>query len=159
MSAARRTKKMVITAALATAVGLAGLQTATASPDAAGPGMQHPCPMQQGAKMGKGMGMNKKLDPEMVKARNAFLGETREIRKALAEKRAAMRALMRGDNPDQAQASKLAGEMFDLREQMRTKAAEAGLPPHMMMGPMGMNRMPGDGPMKGGSHHGKKAMM
>ena len=156
MKAAGRTKKFLIAATLTTALGFAGLQAASASPGAAGPttpGMQHPCPMQQTM---QAQMMGQKPDPEMLKKRDAFLTQTKEIRKNMAEKRAAMRALMHSENPDTAQASKLAGELFELREQMRTKATEAGLPGRMMMGmmgPMGMHPGCNFGPMKGRGHH------
>ena len=147
MSTVNRTKTVLITGAMMTALAVIGLQTAVAAPgDMKGPGLKHPCPMQ-----------GEQLNPETIKARDAFLAETTELRKQMAEKRAAMRALMKGTNPDQEQASKLAGEIFDLREQIRPKAQAAGLPPRMMMGMMGGGPMMGcDGPMMGAKHPGGK---
>lgn len=149
MSSANRTKKFIITAAMTTALAVVGLQVATAGPGAMkGPSSQHPCTGQQ-------------LDKETIKARNTFLSETTELRKSMAEKRAAMRALMNNNSPDPEKASKLAGELFDLREKLRTQAQAAGLPAHMMMG---MGRMGGgpsmgcSGPGMGGRHHGGNAM-
>ncbi len=146
MGTVSRTKKGILAVTITTALALTGLQAAVASPGAMkGPGPQGPCPMQSG-----------QLDAETVKARDTFLTETTELRKGMAEKRAAMRALMNSNTPDQAQASKLAGELFDLREQIRTKAQAAGLPPQMMMamGKMGC----GNAPMTGARHHGGHQM-
>lgn len=150
MSKGSRTKKIIITASFATALVFSGLQVATAVPGAKGPGPNHPCMMQ-----------GQQLDEATIKARDTFLSETTELRKKMAEKRTAKRAVMKSTSPDPEMASKLAGELFDLREQLRTKAKAAGLPPQMMMG---MGRM-GDGPMKGcncqqmgGRHHGGNKM-
>ncbi len=153
MNPVNKTKTVFLTAAMMTALAVIGLQAAVAAPGAMkGPGAKHPCPMQE-----------QQLDQETIKARDAFLQETTELRKQMAEKRAAMRALMNSTNPDPEQASRLAGEMFDLREQIRPKAQAAGLSPRMMMGMMG--RMGGgpqmgcDGSMMGGKHHASKKMM
>jgi zinc resistance-associated protein len=146
MNPVNKTKTVFLTAAMVTALAVIGLQSAVAAPGAMkGPGSQHPCMKGQ------------QLDPETIKARDAFFAETTELRKQMAEKRAAMRALMKGTDPDQVEAAKLAGEIFDLREQIRPKAQAAGLPPRMMMGMMGGGQMMGcDGPMMGGKHHGGK---
>ena len=150
MNAVNRTKKIIIAAATTTALAVVGLQAATAGPGTMkGPGSKHPCTMQ-----------GQQLDKETIKARDTFLAETTELRKTMAEKRAAMRALMKSSAPDPEQASKLAGELFDIREQLRPKAQAAGLPAHMMMGMgrMGAGPMGCDGPMMGGRHHGADAM-
>lgn len=75
------------------------------------------------------------MTAEMQKARDKFLNETAPIRKELAQKRAEMRAIMAAGTPDTTKASQVAGDLFDLREKLRAKAQEAGLPlPMMMMG-------------------------
>lgn len=150
MSKGSRTKKIIIAATITTALVFTGLQAATACPGGKGPGAKHPCAMQ-----------GQQLDEATIKARDTFLSETTELRKNMTEKRAAMRAVMKSTSPDPEKASKLAGELFDLREQLRTKAKAAGLPAHMMMGMgrMGSGPMMGcDGPRMGGQHHGGKAM-
>ena len=134
MSKGSRTKKIIITATVATALVFTGLQVATATSGAKGPGPKHPCIIQ-----------GQQLDEATIKARDAFLSETTQLRKNIAEKRAAKRAIMKSTSPDPEKASKLAGELFDLREQLRTQAKAAGLPAYMMKG---MGRM-GDGPMMG----------
>ena len=147
MSVKNRTKKIIIAAAVTTALAFGGLQAATAGPGTMkgrGPGFQHPCP-----------GQGQPFDEATLKARDTFLSETTELRKNMAEKRAAKRAVMSSTTPDPAKASQLAGELFDLREQLRTKARAAGLPAGMMMG---MGRM-GDGQMmRYGGHHGGSRM-
>lgn len=150
MSKGNRTKKIIITASFATALILASLQVATAVPGAKGQGSNHPCTIQ-----------GQQIDEATIKAHDTFLSETKELRKKITETRTAKRAVMKSTNPDPAMASKLAGELFDLREQLRAKAKATGLPAQMMMG-MGMGRM-GDGPMndcnckqQGNRHHGGK---
>ena len=82
-------------------------------------------------------------DPAMQQKHAKFLQETKELRKQLAVKQSAKRALMRSAQPDSAQVQQLAGEVFDLREQLRTKAQAEGLPMGMMG--RGMNGGPGMG--------------
>lgn len=72
--------------------------------------------------------------PEMEKIHEKFLNDTVAIRKELAEKNAALRALLNAGTPDTLKASQVAGEVFELREKLRAKAREAGLPMPMMMG-------------------------
>lgn len=97
-------------------------------------------------------------DPAMQQKHAKFLDETRELRKQLTVKQAGMRALLHAAQPDSAQVARLAGELFDLREQLRAKARESGLPFGMMGGcrgghGMGMGR--GDwGPCMGAGPHG-----
>ncbi len=148
MSAKNKTKKIIIAAAVTTALAFGGLQAATAGPGSmrgGGPGFQNPC-------FGQGQ---QSFDEATLKAHDTFLSETTELRKNMAKKRAAKRAVMSSTTPDPAKASQLAGELFDLREQLRTKARAAGLPAGLMMG---MGRM-GDGPMmRYGRHHGGSRM-
>ena len=56
-----------------------------------------------------------------------------------------MRAIMQADTPDTTQAGQVAGEVFELREKLRAKAQEAGLPFPMMGMGMGMGMGPGCG--------------
>ena len=144
MSKTSRTKKIIIAATVTTALVFTGLQVATAGHGAKGTGSKHPCAMQ-----------GQQLDEATIKARDTFLSETVDLRKSMAEKRGAKMALMNSTNPDPEKASKLAGELFDLREQLRAKAKAAGLPAQMMMG---MGRMGCNGPRMGGQHHGGNAM-
>ncbi|PID72839.1 MAG: hypothetical protein CSA31_01900 [Desulfobulbus propionicus] len=112
-------KSIMLAAILTTGLSLAISQAAIAQP-----GVYHkrgtgPCQVQQ-------------LDPAMKEAKQKFMAATVQARKQMAEKRAAMRAVMHADQPDPAQASKIAGELFDLREQLRVKAQELGLPMAMI---------------------------
>ncbi len=77
------------------------------------------------------------LHDEMMQARDAFFEETKELRRTLMMKRSEMKALMHSTSPDPEQVSALAGELFDLKEQMRDKARKSGLP-GPAMGAMGM---------------------
>lgn len=138
------TRKIILTAMLTSAVALTGIQStfAAAPGDMKGPGPQYPCPMQNQNMGMQGMrGMQgPQMNEEMMKARDAFLNETTSLRKNIFEKQAAKRALMKGTSPDPEKAAALAGELFDLREQLRTKAQAAGLPVGMVNG---MGRMGG----------------
>jgi len=160
MSQVYTTRKIILTAALTSALALTGIQSALAAPgEMKGPGAQQPCPMQNQMMGMQGMQGGPQMSTEMMKARDAFLNETAALRKNIAEKQAAKRALMRGASPDPEKAAALAGELFDLREQLRTKAQAAGLPAGMIrgMGRMnGGNQMACNGPsmgMMGGKHH------
>ncbi|NLX19268.1 MAG: hypothetical protein GXY53_08325 [Desulfobulbus sp.] len=68
------------------------------------------------------------MHTEIQKAHDKFLDDTVAIRKELAEKRAVMRALLYAGTPDTVKASQVAGEIFELQENLRAKAKEAGLP-------------------------------
>lgn len=86
------------------------------------------------------------MNTEMQKIHDKFLSDTVALRKELAEKNAVMRALMNAGTPDTVKASQVAGELFELREKLRAKAKEAGLPmPMLMMGHGGFDGMPCDG--------------
>jgi len=97
------------------------------------------------------------MDAETQKAHDKFLSETVATRKEIAEKNAALQVLLNAGTPDTAKASQLAGELFELREKMRAKAKENGLP--MMMGHGDLNTMPcqgmgmGTGMGMGRRHH------
>lgn len=126
---------------------LASMQTAFASP---GKGQGMPCP--------KTMKQNCQMSEDMAKARETFLKDSKELRKNMMVKRAMMRAMMHGTNPDPEKVSSLAGEIFDIKEQLRAKAVANGLPPQAFMGHQGMrpgcNKMQDGGPMMGeGPHH------
>lgn len=122
-------KKIVLAAILTSGLALAISQSALAQPGFQGYGGKQPCLMQ--------------MDPVAQKAQEKFLGETVDTRKQLAEKNAAMRALMNAGTPDTVKASQLAGELFELREELRLKAQETGMPlPMLMMGQGGKGAMP-----------------
>jgi zinc resistance-associated protein len=155
------TRKTILAVAVTSVMAFTGAQAVIAA-DAApqiGSGMQHHRAMQN----------RPQLDEATKKACNAFLQETTELRKSMFVKQAEKRALMMGENPDPAQAAKLAGELFDIREQLRTKALAAGLSPRMIMQHMGMTGMKkmgkmaqmgcgGGSPMSGRPHHGTGMM-
>jgi len=135
-------------------ISLAAIQTVTAC-QTHGPGMK-------GLGMMKGQAMMQGTNPmaEMMKSRDAFLKDSQELRKSMMMKRAAMKAMMRSAYPDADKIAKLAGEIFDIREQLRAKAEANGMPGMGMM--MGGGMMGGGmmGGMKGpnGMHHGCKMM-
>ncbi len=139
---------MTLLTLAAGAVLLTGTLTTAASQDTAPPKAAH-----------HDMKKSCRLNKEMQKTRDAFLLETKELRKNIAIKHAAMRAMMRSTNPDPVKVSSLAGEIFDLREQLRTKARAKGLPGHGFMGPQGMhpgcNMMKSHGSMMGRYHSEK----
>lgn len=116
-------KKVMQSLVLAMSMGMIFAYSASARQ---GFGNNAPCQMQM-----------TQLDPVAQKAREAFFSETVELRKQMAQKRAEMRVMMNAQTADTAQASLLAGELFDLREQLRTIAQEKGLPPQIGMGGRG----------------------
>ena len=126
------TKKIALAAILTSGIALAFSQSAMAQnqPDPKAPG--------------KAPGY-RQLDPAMIKAHDKFLAETVELRKQMTEKQAVMRAIMQADTPDTTQAGQVAGEVFELREKLRAKAQEAGLPFPMMGLGMGLGMGPGCG--------------
>jgi zinc resistance-associated protein len=92
------------------------------------------------------------MNSEMQKKHDKFLNDTVTIRKEMAEKKAVMRAVLNAGTPDTLKASQLAGELFELREKLRAKAQETGLPlPMLMMGHGGVDGMPCHG--MSGKHH------
>ncbi len=140
-------KKIILAAILSSGLALAISQSALAEPAAQPDAQTKQVATQQMHRM----------DPDMQKAREKFLGDTVAIRKQLVEKAATMEALSKAQNPDATKISQLAGEVFDLREQLRVKAKEAGMPMGIGMGMMGtgdVDSMPcqGMGGM-GGKHH------
>ncbi len=117
-------KKVFMITALVAGLGFFGFQQASAG-----------CGMGGGRGMGTGMGMGcpkgnpcyTQLDAASKEKVNKFFDETKELRKQIVMKHAEVMALMHSDKPDSAQAAKLAGEMFDLRSTMETKADAAGV--------------------------------
>lgn len=96
------------------------------------------------------------MGSEMQKVHEKFLTDTVAIRKELAEKNAVMRALLNAGTPDTVKASQIAGELFELREKLRARAKEAGLPLSMLMMGAGADGLPCQGMMghgMTGRHH------
>ena len=67
------------------------------------------------------------MDEKSTEAYDTFRSETVELRKGIATKKAEKKALMLNDNPDAKRVAELTGELFDLREQLHSKAQEKGL--------------------------------
>lgn len=121
-------KKILLSAIMTTGLALAITQAATASPG------------YRGSPQGCQQMMEGYQNQVTQKAKEKLLNETTEIRKQIAQKRAAMRATMQSENPDVNAVAVLAGELFDLREQMRVKAQELGLPLNAVMGGHGSKK-------------------
>ena len=116
-------KKILLATILTGGLALAISQAAIAQP---GPNSHHG--------PNKGMGhSHMQMDPETKKATEKFLADTVKERKELAQKSVEMRTLMNSGTPDTTKASQLAGELFELREKLRIKAQEAGVPWHVVM--------------------------
>ncbi len=130
-------KKIILATILTSGIALAITQSALsqpANPSHHGNKGMAPCQYQ--------------TDTVAQKARDKFLAETVDLRKQLAEKKAVMRAVLNAGTPDTVKASQVAGELFDLREKLRIKAQETGLPLQMLMMGHGCS-MTG----MGGRHH------
>jgi zinc resistance-associated protein len=135
----------ILTSGLALAISQSAL-AAQAQPDVQGGKGTYPCQYQ--------------TDPATQKIRDKFLAETVDMRKQVAEKHAVMRAQMNAGTPDTAKVSQLAGELFELREKLRVKAQETGLPmPMLMMGQGDMGGMPCQGMGKGKGMGRRNQMM
>lgn len=67
------------------------------------------------------------MDAETTAKFDNFFVETLDLRKQIAIKRAEKQALMRAEEPDSAAVGKITGELFDLRNIIRSKAKAAGL--------------------------------
>jgi Spy/CpxP family protein refolding chaperone len=95
-----------------------------------------PAEARQGGYNGPGYGNCKNCEPqgrqnlstEELQAREEFRQETSEIRRQMAVKQAELQALMAQTNPDEKKVAALTGEVWDLRNGLRQKAVESGLP-------------------------------
>lgn len=107
------------------------------------------CPCQNG--------YQQQVDPAAQEKYTTFFNETQELRKQMTMKQAERRALLQTANPDPAAASKLAGEIFDLRNTLNEKAQAAGLSQFGGPGMMGGGAM-GPGQRGGGKRGGGRMM-
>ena len=144
------TRYLILGAVLAGGLSLAGMQSADARPRGDGPGW---APTHDGH--GPGHCYQSQLDEKTIAARKKFLSETVAFRKEMAIKRAEQDALMNSDNPDAKRIGQLTGEIFDLREQLWSKAEASGLQSPGMRnlgcgGCMGPDDEPGLGPRPDG---------
>jgi hypothetical protein len=115
-------KKALAITALVTVIGLTGLSQASAYMGQGGMRGHGGC---NGSAIGMRAPTN--MDEETKAKFNVFFQDTQELRKSIAVKRAQKRALMRTSEPNIEKVGELAGELFDLRSSMRTKAEAAGL--------------------------------
>lgn len=121
-------KKTFVITALVVGMGIIGLQQASANWGQGGPnGMGIQC-----LKGGPGYSQ---LDAASKAKVDKFYNETQDLRKQMVMKNAEERAIMRSENPDPAKAAKLAGEVFDLRTTIQTKAEAAGVQELLGCGP------------------------
>ena len=89
----------------------------------------------------------------MLHLKNMLIFLKNHIKNEIVIKHAEMKALMRAEKPDAEKVGELAGELFDLRTSMRTKAEAAGLGDYIGMRG-GCHEFGGPG-----LHHGRKGMM
>ncbi|MDR3630166.1 MAG: hypothetical protein P4L42_07510 [Desulfocapsaceae bacterium] len=106
-------KKAVLAVALAAALGLTGMQHATAGVSDG----KTPAQSQQ----------IQKFDDATKEKIAKFKSDTKDIRRQMAMKGAEEAALIRSESPDVEAVKKAAGELFDLRASLFDKAREAGL--------------------------------
>ena len=112
-------KKTIMVTALVSIIGLTGLYQASAYMGMRGDSGCNGSPL--------GMAATAQMD-EATKAKfDVFFKDTLELRKEIVVKRAEKKALMHAEEPDAKKVGKIAGELFDLRNSMRTKAEAAGL--------------------------------
>ncbi len=84
------------------------------------------CP-GRGAGYGPGSGKNVALTQEDKEAREIFMTETVDLRKDLAAKRGQLNAIMAAEAPDAEKAAEVSKQIFEIREQLRAKATQAGI--------------------------------
>jgi Spy/CpxP family protein refolding chaperone len=115
-------KKALVVTALVVGMGLVGWQQASANWGMGGGfhGMGGGC-----LKGGPGYSQ---LDAATKAKVDKFYDETKDLRKQMVMKHAEEAALMSAATPDAAKVSKLAGDIFDLRTTIQTKAEAAGVP-------------------------------
>ena len=111
-------KRTWLTVALVLTIGFMGYQIAEAGPGWGG---------GYGCQNYGGPGGGQALDEESIAKRDKFFEETTELRKELSVKQAELGALMSQENPDEKKVASLTGDVFDLRNQLRTKANESGI--------------------------------
>ncbi len=124
---------------------LATGQLAFGNPYQGGKGKGGPC--------GPSSRAMQQLDDETKQKLEAFQQGNKALRKEMAVKQAVRQAIMGSKNPDPDAASKITGELFDLRQQMREKAVAAGVAEHI--GPMGPRGSMGAGGPRMGKRFGK----
>ncbi len=115
-----KVKKAAVIAALVVGLGTTGLYQAQARGWGGGYG---------GGCYNVECGKNyQQLDEAGKEKVDAFRNDTRDLRRKMAMKRAEKQALLSAQNPNPAEVAKVEGELFDLKMELRSKAAEAGLP-------------------------------
>jgi hypothetical protein len=134
-------KKKIIALALISSLTLATAATANWSKGNRGGG---DCSQRQG--------QFQALDQDTKDKLQQFFVDNKDLQKEMVMKQAEKRALMRSDNPNPADAAKIAGELFDLRSTVREKAVAAGVEQYIGQGRKGM--MGGSGPGHHGGHKG-----
>lgn len=140
-------KKQIVAIAIITSLAMA--TTATANWNrGGGRGYGSCCQNQQ---------QYQQLDQATQDKISQFFDENKSLQKQIVMKQAEKRALMRTDNPDPKLAARVAGELFDLRTEMRDKAKSAGVDQYVGSGRMGLGRMgKGSGPHGGGGGKGNR---
>ena len=78
---------------------------------------------------GRWVGGGEKLNAEQQKKYEAFLAETKKLRASMIAKQKEVSQLMQAEHPDTNKIALLTNEIYDLRDQLLTKATKSGLPP------------------------------
>lgn len=91
----------------------------------------------QGHRSYNGGGHHQKMTAEDRAAIEQFKTDNAQLFKDVVVTSATLKAVYKNDTPNPAEASKLAGELFDLKEQVKTKREAAGLNKFAMSGKKG----------------------
>lgn len=118
-------KQIALGIILVSAITTAGIQDASANPWGGGPNKWSNS--QCGQCDRSEFRGQPQLDEKSTEEYDVFRSETAELRKEIAIRKAEKAALMLNDNPDAKKVAQLTGELFDLREQLHSKAQEKGL--------------------------------
>lgn len=115
-------KKTIMTLALVVAVGFAGLNIAEAGWGGGG----------YGPGFCNGPGGWTRNTSFTYEDMETFHNQTADLRKKMFEKRTEYYEVMNQENPDKELASQIWSEIFDLQNEMHTKALAAGMPGYGM---------------------------
>ena len=127
-------KQSLLLAALAVvALTLGGVCVAAEADEPAAPAAPPAAAMQQDDAKRKAEEMKRKAE-EMRQKADKFMQDTKELRKEIFVAETALKALNKTEQPNVAAIQEQAGKLFELRDQLRNKARESGLPPRVAEG-------------------------
>ena len=161
MNQPNKKKNLLLIALLAVALAAAGVCFAvedttdaaapqSPTPPAANPAEPPPPPPAMHPRGPKRHG----LSPEMRQKVDAFMRESKPLRRQLFVAETALKAQSRAAQPNDALIRELAGQIFDLKDELKAKARASGVPPMLIKALTGRPDIARGGHGKG--PHGKR---